>query len=197
MAVVAQLLAAVGTLTAVVLILLMAAVPLLLDLPLRSAPHSRPPRRPSTGRGADRMRTIGNILWFLLAGWWLALYYVLCGLLAFVLIVTIPFGIAAFRLAGYALWPFGRRVVAARDAGVPSVIGNILWIVLFGWHLFLAHIAAGIAPLPDDHRYPVRDRGVQAVGALAGAAGHAGGRRRRPADVGRPLPQTAAWPSHR
>ena len=63
------------------------------------------------------MRTIGNILWFLLAGWWLALYYVLCGLLACVLIVTIPFGIAAFRLAGYSLWPFGRTVVAARDAG--------------------------------------------------------------------------------
>jgi len=59
------------------------------------------------------MRTIGNILWFVLAGWWLALYYVLCGLLAFVLIVTIPFGIAAFRLAGYALWPFGRTVVTA------------------------------------------------------------------------------------
>lgn len=91
------------------------------------------------------MRTIGNILWFLLAGWWLALYYVLCGLLACVLIITIPFGIAAFRLAGYSLWPFGRRVIAARDAGVPSLLGNILWIVLFGWQLFLAHIAAGIA----------------------------------------------------
>ena len=91
------------------------------------------------------MRTLGNILWFVLAGWWLALYYALCGLLAFVLIVTIPFGIAAFRLAGYSLWPFGRRVEIARDAGVPSLLGNILWIVLFGWHLFLAHIAAGIA----------------------------------------------------
>jgi uncharacterized membrane protein YccF (DUF307 family) len=67
------------------------------------------------------MRTIANVLWFLLAGWWLALYYALCGLLAFVLIVTIPFGIASFRLAGYALWPFGRTVVVARDAGVPSV----------------------------------------------------------------------------
>jgi len=91
------------------------------------------------------MRTIGNILWFILAGWWLALYYVLCGVLACILIVTIPFGIAAFRLAGYSLWPFGRTVVTARGAGVASVIGNILWIVLFGWQLFLAHIAAGIA----------------------------------------------------
>ena len=59
------------------------------------------------------MRTIGNILWFLLAGWWLALYYALCGLLAFVLIVTIPFGIAAFKLSVLSLVPLGTRVVDA------------------------------------------------------------------------------------
>lgn len=91
------------------------------------------------------MRTIGNVLWFLLAGWWLALYYLLCGVVACLLVVTIPFGIAAFRLAGYSLWPFGRTVEVSRDAGAASMIGNILWIVLFGWHLCLAHIAAGIA----------------------------------------------------
>ena len=196
MAVVAQLLAAVGTLTAVVLILLMAAVPLLLDLPLRSAPHSQT-RRTSVGRGADRMRTIGNILWFLLAGWWLALYYVLCGLLAFVLIVTIPFGIAAFRLAGYTLWPFGRRVVAARDAGVPSVIGNILWIVLFGWQLFLAHIAAGIFLCLTIIGIPF---GIAAF-KLSVISLLPLGTRVVDADVPQtwaaPVPQTAAWPSQR
>ena len=91
------------------------------------------------------MRTLANVVWFLLVGWWLALYYALAGLLACVLVVTIPFGVAAFRLAGYALWPFGRTVVVARDAGIPSVLGNGVWILLFGWHLCLAHIAAGIA----------------------------------------------------
>ena len=143
------------------------------------------------------MRTIGNILWFVLAGWWLALYYALCGLLAFVLIVTIPFGIAAFRLAGYSLWPFGRRVVAAHDAGVPSLLGNILWIVLFGWHLFLAHIAAGIAlcltivgipfgiaafKLSVLSLVPLGTRVVDADAPQTWAA---------------PVPQTAAWHSHR
>jgi uncharacterized membrane protein YccF (DUF307 family) len=143
------------------------------------------------------VRTIGNILWFLLAGWWLALYYALCGLLAFVLIVTIPFGIAAFRLAGYALWPFGRTVVAARDAGVPSVLGNILWIVLFGWHLCLAHIAAGIAlcltiigipfgiaafKLSVLSLVPLGTRVVDADAPQTWAA---------------PVAQTATWPSHR
>ena len=90
------------------------------------------------------MRTIGNVLWFVLAGWWLALAYLVAGVLACLLIVTIPFGIASFRLAGYAVWPFGRRVVVARDAGLPSVIGNVVWIVLFGWELAVLHVVAGL-----------------------------------------------------
>jgi uncharacterized membrane protein YccF (DUF307 family) len=90
------------------------------------------------------MRTVGNVLWFVLVGWWLALAYVVAGLLACVLIVTIPFGIASFRLAGYALWPFGRQVVVRRDAGLASVIGNVLWILLFGWELALLHLVAGV-----------------------------------------------------
>jgi len=90
------------------------------------------------------VRTLGNVLWLVLAGWWLALLYVLAGLLAIALVITIPFGIAAFRLAGYTLWPFGRRVVVSRGAGVPSVLGNILWIVLFGWQLAIAHVLAGV-----------------------------------------------------
>ncbi len=90
------------------------------------------------------MRTVGNVLWFVLAGWWLALAYLVAGVLACLLIVTIPFGIASFRLAGYAVWPFGRRVVVARDAGLPSVLGNVVWIVLFGWELAVLHVVAGL-----------------------------------------------------
>jgi uncharacterized membrane protein YccF (DUF307 family) len=90
------------------------------------------------------VRTIGNILWFVLAGWWLALSYLIAGILACVLIITIPFGIAAFRLAGYSVWPFGRRVVVARGAGLPSLVGNVIWIVLFGWELALLHVVAGL-----------------------------------------------------
>ena len=90
------------------------------------------------------MRTIGNILWLVLAGWWLALLYVLAGVLACVLIITIPFGIASFRIAGYALWPFGRTIVISGSAGLPSLIGNIIWIALFGWGLFLGHLFAGL-----------------------------------------------------
>ena len=90
------------------------------------------------------MRTLGNILWFLLAGLWLAIGYAVAGLVAFVLIITIPFGIASFRLAGYVIWPFGRTVVWQREAGIWSVIGNVVWLIVVGWELALAHLAAGL-----------------------------------------------------
>jgi uncharacterized membrane protein YccF (DUF307 family) len=90
------------------------------------------------------VRTLGNILWFLLAGLWLAIGYAVAGLIAFILIITIPFGIASFRLAGYVIWPFGRTVVWQRQAGVWSVIGNVIWFIVVGWELALAHLAAGL-----------------------------------------------------
>lgn len=91
------------------------------------------------------MRLILNLIWLVLAGFWLAIGYVLAGILAFILIITIPFGFAAFRIAAYALWPFGRSIVRRPDAGAGSTIGNVLWIILFGWELALAHLVTGIA----------------------------------------------------
>jgi uncharacterized membrane protein YccF (DUF307 family) len=63
----------------------------------------------------------------------------------FVLIITIPFGIAAFRIAGYVLWPFGRTIEQNPHAGVASIIGNVLWIILFGWWLAIGHLVAGVS----------------------------------------------------
>jgi uncharacterized membrane protein YccF (DUF307 family) len=91
------------------------------------------------------MRTILNLIWLVLAGFWLAVGYVVAGLICCILIVTIPFGIASFRIAGYALWPFGRTVVDKRGAGAGSVLGNIIWVVVAGWWLALGHLASGIA----------------------------------------------------
>jgi uncharacterized membrane protein YccF (DUF307 family) len=90
------------------------------------------------------LRFIGNVLWLVLAGWWLAIGYVLEGILMFILIITIPFGVASFRLAGYALWPFGRVVVRKPTAGVVSVVGNVLWFLLSGLWLALAQVVAGV-----------------------------------------------------
>ena len=72
------------------------------------------------------VRILGNILWFFLAGWELFLAYVVAGLIGFVLLVTIPFGVASFRLAGFVVWPFGRTVVPKPTAGVVSALGNVV-----------------------------------------------------------------------
>lgn len=86
------------------------------------------------------MRTLLNLIWFIFGGFWLALGYVLFGLLACLLIVTIPFGIASFRMASYALWPFGRAVVAKPTAGVGSALGNLIWFVFGGLWLAIGHV---------------------------------------------------------
>jgi uncharacterized membrane protein YccF (DUF307 family) len=59
------------------------------------------------------VRLILNVIWLVLCGWWMAILYFLAGLIAFILIITIPFGIAAWRIGGYVLWPFGRSSGAA------------------------------------------------------------------------------------
>ena len=91
------------------------------------------------------MRTLLNIIWFVFGGLWLALAYALVGLLFFILIVTIPLGVASFRMARYALWPFGRAVVPMADAGTGSVLLNVVWIVLAGWWLALGHVTTAVA----------------------------------------------------
>ena len=91
------------------------------------------------------IRLLLNIIWFVFAGVWLAIAYTLAAVICFVLVVTIPFGVAALRIALFALWPFGRTVVRRPDAGVASSIGNIIWLVLCGWWLALGHVVTGIA----------------------------------------------------
>jgi uncharacterized membrane protein YccF (DUF307 family) len=93
------------------------------------------------------MRTILNLIWLVLCGLWMAIGYAVAGLLCFLLfflVVTIPFGIAAFRIANYVLWPFGRTISPRREFGVGSLIGNIIWIVLFGWWLAVGHLVTGV-----------------------------------------------------
>ena len=90
------------------------------------------------------MRTLLNILWLVLSGLWLAIGYFLVGVLLCILIITIPFGIASFRIAGFVLWPFGRHIERRPEAGVASLIGNILWILLIGWWLAIGHLVSGI-----------------------------------------------------
>lgn len=90
------------------------------------------------------LRAVLNIIWLVCGGLWLALGYVLAGIICCVLIVTIPFGIASFRIAGYALWPFGRTVVDRGRVGAFSTLGNIIWIVVAGIWIALGHLLTAI-----------------------------------------------------
>ena len=91
------------------------------------------------------MRLLLNVIWVVFGGLWLALGYALVALVMCILIITIPFGIAAGRMALFCLWPFGRTLVRKPGAGAGSLIGNVVWIVLAGWWLALGHLTTGVA----------------------------------------------------
>ena len=91
------------------------------------------------------MRTVLNVLWLVLSGFWLAVGYALAGVVMTLLVVTAPFGVAAFRLAAFVIWPFGRTVVSKPSAGAGSAIGNVLWFVLAGVWIAIGHVLTAIA----------------------------------------------------
>ncbi|MHA7272674.1 YccF domain-containing protein [Arthrobacter sp. TMT4-20] len=91
------------------------------------------------------MNAILNVIWLIFGGIWLALGYVLAGVICCLLIVTIPFGIASFRIAAYAIWPFGRTIVdRGGRASTLSTLGNVIWIVVAGIWLAIGHVLTAI-----------------------------------------------------
>lgn len=91
------------------------------------------------------MRTIGNVLWLALAGIWLAASYAIAGALLCLTVIGIPFGLQAFKLAAFVLWPFGRVVMPPSDRiSLFATAFNLIWLVLFGWAIFAAHLIAGV-----------------------------------------------------
>ena len=91
------------------------------------------------------MRILLNMIWLVFGGFWLALGYFAAGIICCILIITIPFGIAAFRIGIYALWPFGKTVVDKPTAGVGSMIGNVIWVIIAGIWLAIGHIVTAVA----------------------------------------------------
>lgn len=118
------------------------------------------------------LRLIGNILWLILGGLEMAVAYAIAGLLAFVLIVTAPLGIAAFRLASFSLWPFGRALVSKPGAGIGSGVGNVIWIIVFGWWLALGHLFAAAINAITIIGIPFAVAHVKLAGAALTPFGH-------------------------
>jgi uncharacterized membrane protein YccF (DUF307 family) len=91
------------------------------------------------------VRLILNVLWLICGGLFLAIGYAIAGIICYILVVTIPFGIASFRMANYALWPFGRELVKRPTSGAASSVGNVIWLIVAGWWLALGHLTTAVA----------------------------------------------------
>nr|WP_276020681.1 YccF domain-containing protein [Acetivibrio straminisolvens] len=94
-------------------------------------------------KGDKPVRFIGNIIWMLFGGIFLALGWMLAGLILCITIIGIPFGVQCFKIAGLVLWPFGREVQIG-NFGVGGLLFNIIWIIFLGWELALSHFITGL-----------------------------------------------------
>ena len=90
------------------------------------------------------MRLLLNVLWFVLGGWISGTAWILAGVILAITVIGMPWTPAAFRIAGFSYWPFGKTIVD-RDPGVASVLLNILWLLLAGWWLALHHLVLAAA----------------------------------------------------
>lgn len=90
------------------------------------------------------MKTIGNILWFVLCGVWLGLAYLVAGVVSCITLIGIPFGIQSFKLAGYVMWPFGRELRESSGHRFSKGVFNIIWIIVGGLWLAIGHVLFGV-----------------------------------------------------
>lgn len=91
------------------------------------------------------LKIILNIIWLVLAGWELAVAYAIAGTVLMITVIGFPFGVQAWKLAGFVFWPFGRVAVPVEGrSGGWSTIGNVLWLVLAGWWIALLHLVVGL-----------------------------------------------------
>jgi uncharacterized membrane protein YccF (DUF307 family) len=108
------------------------------------------PRASRTYRKAPQISPLSiilNILWLATGGIAAAFGWLIAAVIMAITIVGLPWSFAAFRIAWYTLLPFGQEMRSAPNAGVLSMLGNIVWFVLAGWWLALGHLilAVGLA----------------------------------------------------
>ena len=82
-----------------------------------------------------------NLLWIVFGGLWMAVGWVIAAIVMAITIIGLPWTRAAFSIASYTLLPFGRQDIGTGPLGV---LGNVLWLVLAGWWLALAHVVTAI-----------------------------------------------------
>mgnify|MGYP000535374155 FL=1 len=99
------------------------------------------------------MRTLGNILWFILGGFLMGVGWWLVGVLAAITIVGLPWAKACFVIGQFAFLPFGKEAVSRKDltqqddigTGTLGLVGNVIWFVFAGWWLAIGHLVSALA----------------------------------------------------
>lgn len=89
------------------------------------------------------MHLLGNLIWIVFGGIISSVLWMVAGLVCCISIIGIPFGIQCFKLASFVLWPFGRDVEVG-NFGVGGILGNLIWILVLGWELFVTHVIIGL-----------------------------------------------------
>ncbi len=91
------------------------------------------------------MSCLGNIIWLIFGGFLAGLGYILGGLLTCLTIIGIPFGVQAMKLGVATMTPFGLEIEAAPDSGgALEIVFNMIWAILFGWEIAVAHLVHGL-----------------------------------------------------
>lgn len=110
-----------------------------------------PYQHSTQSEGMRTLRLLLNILWFIFGGWISGLAWILAGVILAITIVGLPWSMAAFRIAGFSFWPFGREVVSREafgehDLGTGGLgfLLNVIWFVFAGWWLALHHIVIAV-----------------------------------------------------
>jgi uncharacterized membrane protein YccF (DUF307 family) len=93
-----------------------------------------------------------NIFWIVFGGLWMAIGWVIAGIVMAITIIGLPWAWAAFNIAGYTLLPFGQKAVSRAEhtgqedigTGPLGVLGNMIWLVLAGWWLALGHLITAV-----------------------------------------------------
>ena len=97
------------------------------------------------------LRLILNILWFIWGGWLAGIMWLIGGLILAVTIVGLPYTFAAWRIAGFAFWPFGKKIVHRHElgrhdigTGPVGILLNVIWFIFAGWYIALTHLLVAI-----------------------------------------------------
>jgi uncharacterized membrane protein YccF (DUF307 family) len=91
------------------------------------------------------MKFLGNLLWLVLGGFLVAMYYWIVGILTCITIIGIPFGVQLIKIGTFALWPFGHEVVPGpNDSGCLAIVMNVVWILVGGIEITMLHLTLGV-----------------------------------------------------